>query len=148
VSRTQSERIVIGLIGAQAANAAFDAVAVYPIAKSTSWGNWAKQWGKEDLDRLGFPERFRFVFPIIKGSSALGLLLGLRRPRLGRLTATAVVAYFIAAVAYHAKAKDSLSKYVPAVAMLIWSTTARRSFARASLRRLDAESPLSDGAEQ
>lgn len=61
-----SERLVIGLIGAQAVDAAFDAIAVYPIAKSTSWGDRAKQWGKEDLDRLGFPERFRFVFPIIK----------------------------------------------------------------------------------
>jgi hypothetical protein len=68
VNRTQSECLVIGLIGAQPANAAFDAVAVYPIAKSTAWGDSAKKWGKEDLDRLGLPERFRFVFPIIKGS--------------------------------------------------------------------------------
>lgn len=148
MSRTRSERLVIGLIGAQAANAAFDAVAVYPIAKSTAWGAWARQWGKEDLDRLGFPEQLRFVFPIIKGSSAVGLLIGLRRPRLGGLTATAVVAYFVTAVAYHAKAKDPLSKYAPAVAMLIWSTTARRSFASASLRRLQSESQLSDGAGQ
>lgn len=129
MSPTGSERLVIGLIGIQAANAAFDAVAVYPIAKSTAWGKWVKQWGEEDLDRLGFPERFRFVFPIIKSSSAAGLLLGLHRPRVGRLTATAVVAYFIAAVGFHAKAKDPWSKYVPAMAMLVWSVTARRSFA-------------------
>jgi hypothetical protein len=52
--------MVIWLIGAQAANAAFDAIALYPIGQETRWGDWAKQWAKDDLDRLGFPQRFRF----------------------------------------------------------------------------------------
>lgn len=128
MSRIRSEQLVVGLIGVQAANAAFDAVALYPIATSTAWGDWAKQWGKQDLDRLGFPERFRFVFPIIKGSSAIGLSFGLRRPRLGRLTATLVVGYFLAALGYHAKANDPLVKFLPAVGMLIWSSRVASSF--------------------
>lgn len=119
--------LVIGLIAAQATNAAFDAVALYPIAESTAWGKRAKEWGKEDLDRLRFPERFRFVFPIVKASSAAGLLVGLRRRRLGQLTASAIVAYFVVAVIFHARVKDPASKYLPAVAILGWSSLARRS---------------------
>lgn len=122
-----SRRLVLGLIAAQAANAAFDAVALYPVAESTGWGTRAKQWAKEDLDRLGFPQRFRFVFPIVKTSSAVGLLLGLRRPKLGQFSAAAIVAYFIAALGFHARVKDPVLKYVPAVGMLCWSALAARS---------------------
>jgi hypothetical protein len=120
--------LVVGFIAAQAANAAFDFVALYPVAQSTAWGGWAKQWGKEDLDRLGFPERWRFLFPIVKTSSALGLLLGGRWPRLGRITAAAVVAYFVVALGFHLRAKDRADKFGPAVAMLLWSGLVFRSF--------------------
>ena len=122
----KSRRSVVGLIGAQAANAAFDAVALYPIAQSTEWGARAKQWAQDDLDRLRFPERLRFVFPIIKASSVAGLLLGTRWRGLGRLTATAVVGYFVAALAFHVRAKDPAAKYLPAAGMLVWSYRALR----------------------
>ena len=72
------KRTVLGLIGCQVADAAFNAVALYEIGRSTRWGNWAKEWAKEDLDHLRFPQRFRFVFPIVKSSSAAGLMVGLR----------------------------------------------------------------------
>jgi hypothetical protein len=122
-----SQRPVFGLIGIQAANAAFDAVALYPIAQSTKWGAWAKQWAQEDLDRLGFPEQFRFVFPIIKASSAVGLLAGFRWRRFGTLTAAAIFAYFIAALSFHVRAKDPVRHYVLAVGMLAWSYRALRA---------------------
>lgn len=121
------QRLVVWLIGAQAANTAFDAIALYPIGQSTKWGVWAKQWAKDDLDRLGFPTRFRFVFPIVKASSAVGLLFGLRWRALGRLTAAAIVTYFVAALGFHARAKDPAFKYVPAAGMLGWSLLALRS---------------------
>lgn len=118
---------MLGLIAAQAANAAFDAVALYPFAQTTGWGRRAKQWAKEDLDRLEFPQRFRFLFPIVKTCSVAGLLIGLRRPKLGQFTAASVVAYFIVAICFHARAKYPTSKYVPAVVMLGWSSLALRS---------------------
>lgn len=123
----RSQRLVVWLIGMQAANAAFDAIALYPIGQSTRLGKRAKQWAKDDLDHLGFPERFRFVFPIVKAGSVGGLLLGLRWRALGRLTGAAVVTYFLAALGFHARAKDPALKYVPAVGMLGWSSLALRS---------------------
>lgn len=123
----RSQRLVVWLIGAQAANTVFDAIALYPIGQSTRWGDRAQQWAKDDLDRLGFPERFRFVFPIVKASSVAGLLLGLRWRALGRLTAAAVVTYFLVALGFHVRAKDPIIKYVPAVGMLGWSSLALRS---------------------
>ena len=122
----QRQRLLVGLIGVQAANAAFDAVALYPIAGSTSWGQQAKRWAKADLDRLGFPEGLRFVFPVVKTASVAGLLIGLRWRALGRITAAAIVSYFVAAVGFHARAKDPVRNYVPAVAMLVWACAVLR----------------------
>lgn len=117
---------MLGLIGVQAANAAFDAVALYPVAGSTPWGERAKQWAKADLDRLGFPDRLRFVFPVLKTGSVVGLLLGLRWRPVGRVTAAAVVAYFVVALAFHVRARDAARNYLPAVAMLVWAHRAYR----------------------
>jgi hypothetical protein len=104
------KRLVLGLATVLLADAAFNAI--------------AKQWVKDDLDHLGFPENLRFVFPIIKCGSAVGLLAGLRWPSLGRLTAWALVAYFIAAIGFHARAEDTLLRHMPAAAMLAWSALA------------------------
>jgi hypothetical protein len=122
-----SNRLVLGLVGYQVADAAFNAVALYDIADSTRWGNWAKEWAKDDLDHLRFPERFRFLFPIIKSSSAAGLLVGLRWRRLGRFTAAALVAYFVIALGFHRRAKDPLNKFGPAAVMLLWSCVVLRA---------------------
>jgi hypothetical protein len=70
----------------------------------------------------------RFVLPIVKSSSALGLVLGLWRPRLGRITAGALIAYFVAAIGFHRRAHDSVAKTAPATAMLVWSAAAWRAF--------------------
>jgi hypothetical protein len=118
--------MVLRLAGVQLADAAFNAVALYRVAPDTRWARWATDWTKEDLDRLGFPGRLRFVFPIIKTASAAGLLAGLRRPALGRLTASALVAYFVIALGFHRRAKDSLTRTAPAWLMLLWSAIAFR----------------------
>ena len=105
---------VLGLVVVQSADAAFNAI---PI-----------QWLRDDLEHLGVPEDLRFVFPIIKSASALGLLGGLRWPRLGRVTAAALIVYFVVAMGFHARAKDSVARYTPAAAMLAWSIAALRAF--------------------
>jgi hypothetical protein len=88
----------------------------------------AKRRVKDDLDHLGFPEQLRFVFPIIKCGSAAGLLAGLRWPSSGRLTAWALIVYFIAAMGFHSRAHDTLLRHMPAAAMLAWSALVLRSY--------------------
>ncbi len=109
-----------GLAAVQLADAAFNAV--------------PNEWVKDDLDHLGFPEDLRFVFPVIKGASAVGLIAGLRWPRLGRLTGTALVGYFVAAMGFHARARDGVLRYVPAAAMLVWSARTAGSYRRTPTR--------------
>jgi hypothetical protein len=103
----EPKRLVLGLVTVQLADAVFNAL---PI-----------QWVKDDLDRLGVPEEMRFVFPLIKGGSAVGLLAGMRWRSVGRLTAVALIAYFVAAMGAHARARDALWRYAPAAGMLVWS---------------------------
>src|SRR5438067_7720745 len=110
----QPRRLVWGLIAVQLGDAAFNAVPT--------------QWLKEDLEHLGVPEDLRLVFPVIKTASAVGLAAGLRWPRLGRLTALALVGYFLAAMGFHARAHDKPLRYGPAAVMLGWSLVAVRAF--------------------
>jgi hypothetical protein len=51
----------------------------------------------------------------------VGVRPGWRWPALGRLTATAVVAYFLTALGFHVRAKDPVRNYLPAVGMLAWA---------------------------
>jgi hypothetical protein len=82
----------------------------------------------QDLDRLGFPADLRPVLPIIKGASAVGLIVGVKRPRLGALTAAALVAYFVAALGAHARVRDGAPRFAPAVGMLVWAAAALRLY--------------------
>ena len=125
-------RLPVGLAGALLADGAFNAVALYDLAQSTSWGRWSKEWAKDDLDRLRFPEELRFLFPIIKFASVFGLGMGVHWRWIGRLTSGALVLYFMVAVAFHARANDPLSKYPAAVVMLAWSFAVWRRFAPGS----------------
>jgi hypothetical protein len=120
--------VVVRLIAVLTGNAAFDAIGVYPLAEGTEWGQAVKRWTKDDLDRLGFPEQGRFVFPIVKSAAAMGLALGLRWPSLGRLTAAALAAYFVLAVGFHVRAKDRPDRFAAAVVMLAWSLLALGAF--------------------
>ena len=124
----RSRLLVMGFATVQATDAAFNVVGLYPVARSATWAKWAKQWTKDDLDRLGFPERFRFIFPVIKAGSVAGLLVGLRWRALGRFTGAALVVYFVTALGFHVRARDPVLKYVPAAVMLVWSYVALREF--------------------
>ena len=117
-----AKRRVLGLGAVQLADAVFNAV--------------PNQWVRDDLDHLGFPQDLRPVFPVIKGGSAAGLMVGLKWPWLGRLTAAALVAYFIAAMGFHARARDRLLRYLPAAGMMAWSAMALRSYGVEGSRRL------------
>lgn len=90
------------------------------------------QWLKDDLDHLGIPEEMRLLFPVVKSASAVGLYLGLRRPALGRLTAAALIVYFVLALGAHARVKDPALKAIPAAGMLAWSVVAFRAFSGAA----------------
>jgi DoxX-like protein len=107
-------RVVTALATVQLADAVFNAIPT--------------QWLRDDLDHLGVPQDLRVVFPVIKTASALGLLAGLEWPGLGRTTAAALIAYFVAAMGFHARAKDGPLRFVPAAAMLGWSMAALRSY--------------------
>ena len=110
----QSNWAAFRLAVVQIADAAFNAI--------------PNEWIKNDLDHLGFPEDLRIVFPVVKSASAVGLVAGLRWPRLGRVTSTALVAYFLLAMAFHARAKDRPARYAPAAVMLAWSAKVRRGY--------------------
>jgi hypothetical protein len=107
-------RLVRGLAVVQLGDAVFNAIPT--------------QWLRDDLDHLGVPQELRGVFPVIKSASAVGLLAGQKWPKLGRLTATALVAYFVLAMAFHVRAKDAPLKFAPAAGMLGWSVAAFKAF--------------------
>ncbi|ETB35870.1 hypothetical protein N602_25790 [Mycobacterium avium subsp. hominissuis 10-5606] len=60
----------------------------------------------EGLDNVNFPPEYRWIFPPIKGASAVGLLAARRFPALGRLTTAMLTLYFALAVGSHVRARD------------------------------------------
>jgi hypothetical protein len=68
------------------------------------------------LDHLGVPNHLRPALPVIKVAGSVGLVLGIKAPRLGALTAACLVGYYSAAVAFHALADDHPVVWVPAIA--------------------------------
>jgi hypothetical protein len=56
------------------------------------------------------------------------LLLGIKRPRVGAVTAAALVAYYTAAVRYHVLAGDNLLLAAPAAACGVIAATALVDF--------------------
>lgn len=72
---------------------------------------------RRDLDRLGCPESLQRALPVIKATSAAGLVLGTRWPSLGRLTAFSLAGYFLAAIGFHVRARDRVWRSVPAASL-------------------------------
>lgn len=58
------------------------------------------------LDDVGFPQRNRWIFAVIKAASAIGLLSVTRFPALARLTTLMLTVYFVLAVGAHVRARD------------------------------------------
>lgn len=69
------------------------------------------------LNHLGLSHRLRPLLPLIKVGSSLGLIVGLYRPRLGAVTAAALVAFYSAAAQFHVGAGDRPVAAVPAVVL-------------------------------
>ena len=109
---------------------------------------------RDDLDRLGCPRWMQRTIPVLKGASAVGLLAGRRDPRLGRLTTDALVAYFLCALAAHARVRDPAWRWAAATGMLGLTLVARRAYARPEVIDLvpDEEvidlTPEAGGAEE
>jgi hypothetical protein len=109
-----SSRVVLGLAGSLVLSALYDSV--------------PNQWFEAEFEHLRLPRWFRPLFVLAKTSAVTGLLIGFRSSRLGRLTAHALVVYFLLAIGAHVRVKDEPVRYVPAVAMLAWSVLATRTF--------------------
>jgi DoxX-like family len=68
------------------------------------------------LDHLGVPDRLRTALPAIKVAGSAGLIMGIKSPNVGALTAAYLVGYYAAAVAFHMRADDHPVLWLPAIA--------------------------------
>ncbi len=116
--RNASRGLVLGLVGSLVLSVLYDAI--------------PNRWFEAELEHLRVPYWFRYVFIGAKSTAAAGLLVGLRSPKVGRLTTGALVTYFTLAVGAHFRVKDKLWRFVPAVGMLTSAVLADRSFVSAA----------------
>ncbi|WP_336789802.1 MULTISPECIES: DoxX family protein [Gordonia] len=58
------------------------------------------------LDSVEYPQTNRWIFPVVKGASAVGLASVTRSPALARLTAIMLTIYFTLAVGSHVRVRD------------------------------------------
>ena len=68
------------------------------------------------LDHLRVPKWLQPMLPRIKVISSIGLLLGLRWPRLGVLTSSCLIGYYASAVGFHLRAPEHPILAAPACA--------------------------------
>lgn len=80
------------------------------------------------LDAVNCPTQVRKALPPIKVLSGLGLLTGIRVPRIGFVTSLGLVGYFVAAIGFHIRAKDKPQNTASAAAMLCASAAMARNF--------------------
>ena len=74
---------------------------------------------RQCLDDVDFPQHDRWIFPVVKTASVVGLLGGLRSPALGRTTSVGLHSYFVLAIAAHVQAKDFRRNFAAANLMLV-----------------------------
>ena len=96
----RTERLAIWLAAAQVVDAIGNSI--------------PRRYVEAHLDHLGVPDRLRPALPVIKVTTAGGLLVGLKLPRLGALTSAALVAYYAAAVRFHMLSDDHPVLWIPA----------------------------------
>lgn len=58
------------------------------------------------LDDVRYPQHNRWIFAPVKAASALGLIGGIRFPRLAKLTLVMLTVYFSMAVGAHLRVRD------------------------------------------
>jgi len=66
-----------------------------------------------DFERYGYPQWFRVATGVVETSGALGMLLGLFRPKLVPFAGLLLGANMVGALATHASIKDPVSKVLP-----------------------------------
>src|SRR4051794_7843973 len=70
------------------------------------------------LDSVEFPKHGRWIFAVIKATSAIGLLSVWRYPAIARLTAFMLTVYFALAVGAHIRVRDFGRNAAAATALL------------------------------
>ncbi|MCF8608107.1 DoxX family protein [Gordonia sp. HY442] len=75
------------------------------------------------LDSVEFPAEHRWIFPVIKAASAVGLAAAPRYPGLARLTAAMLTIYFVLAVGSHVRARDIGLNFTAASSILVFYST-------------------------
>lgn len=105
MSALTSPKTYAALAAFQAGDALACAIPVSYIAKS--------------LDTLGVPQNVRWVLPVVKAASVVGLLSAGRFPVLARLTTAMLTLYFVLAVGAHIRVRDRVVNAVPAVSFLV-----------------------------
>jgi len=73
-----------------------------------------RRYVEAHLDHLGVPTYLRPALGVIKLTTSIGLVAGLKWPRLGALTSAALVSYYAAAARFHMLAGDHPALAVPA----------------------------------
>ena len=88
---------------------------------ATAYRGGSAQSLKEEFATYGLPEWTFYAVGALKVGSAVLLIAGIWIPQLIRPPALVVAALMVGALAMHAKAKDPLTKSVPALLMLLMS---------------------------
>ena len=70
------------------------------------------------LDQYGVPPNIRWILPVVKAASAIGLLSAGRIPALARLTTAMLTLYFVLALGAHVRVRDKVVNGVPAALFL------------------------------
>ncbi len=99
-----SPKTYAGLAVFQAVDAVACAIPIPPIAKS--------------LDTLGVPQNIRWLLPVAKAASVVGLLSAGRSSALARLTTAMLTLYFTLAVGAHLRVRDRIVNVIPAASFL------------------------------
>ena len=88
---------------------------------ATAYRGGTAQSLKEEFAVYGLPEWTFYVVGGLKIISGVLLIIGVWVPGLVRLPAAAVSVLMVGALAMHARAKDPVSKYLPALSVLLMS---------------------------
>lgn len=72
------------------------------------------------LDAVEFPAERRWIFPVVKAASAVGLAAAPRYPGLARLTAAMLTFYFVLAVGAHVRVRDIGLNFTAASSLLVF----------------------------
>ena len=105
MSALTSPKTYAALAAFQAGDAVACAIPLPPIAKA--------------LDQYGVPDNIRWILPVAKAASVIGLLSASRVPALARLTTAMLTLYFLLAVGAHIRVRDRIVNTLPAASFLV-----------------------------